>query len=302
MESIKINKKLAYLFLMITVCAWGSLYVVGKFVLGYVPPFTVLFIRYLIASIFLIVFLKRSKPKKIERKDYKYIFFIGAVGYFLGIGSQMVGMKLANASLASLINSTNPSFIILFAVPILKEKITLNKIVSVTAAVIGVCIIIGNVGRGGQILGILASILSVTAWSLMSVMVRRVAQKYDPLAITTYGILIALFCTLPVSAFELAATKNVVIFKPSVILALLYMGIVCTALAHMLWNRSLSMIEAGNCALFYPLQPMVSVLLGFLFLGESISLTFVIGAVLILGGVLFSVANGRAPIKSEHRT
>ncbi|NLK36177.1 MAG: DMT family transporter, partial [Gracilibacteraceae bacterium] len=68
-----------------------------------------------------------------------------------------------------------------------------------------------------------------------------------------------------------------------------YMGLVCTGLAHVLWNKSLSMLEAGTCSLFYPIQPMVAVLLGWLFLGESINLSFVFGAVLIIGGVVFSL-------------
>jgi len=67
------------------------------------------------------------------------------------------------------------------------------------------------------------------------------------------------------------------------------MGIVCTALGHVLWNKSLSMIEAGKCSLFYPLQPMVAALIGWTFLKEEINSTFIIGAVLIIFGVLFSV-------------
>lgn len=48
-------------------------------------------------------------------------------------------------------------------------------------------------------------------------------------------------------------------------------------------------MEAGICSLFYPVQPMVSVLLGALFLGEKMNASFFVGAVLIIGGVLVSV-------------
>jgi drug/metabolite transporter (DMT)-like permease len=67
------------------------------------------------------------------------------------------------------------------------------------------------------------------------------------------------------------------------------MGVFCTALAYYLWNRSLSMIEAGKCGLFYPMQPMVSAFLGWMFLGEEITQRFVIGAALIISGVMFSI-------------
>lgn len=224
------NKKMAYLYLIITFCAWGSLYVVGKFALGKVPVVTVLFLRYLIAGVALFLVNGKSKIKKIERQDFKYIFLVGFVGYFLSVGAQLIGIKLSNASIASLVNAMNPVTIMFFAAIILKEKLT----------------------------------------------------------ITIFGMFIAAACTFPVSICELIVTPNVQ-FNGSVIISLLYMGIVCTALAYVFWNKSLSMIEAGTCSLFYPVQPMVSAMLGMLFLGEKINANFIFGAILIIGGVLFSI-------------
>lgn len=286
------NKRLAYLYLIITTSAWGSLYVVSKFVLASIPPVTVLFFRYLIATVLLLGILKINKRDVIEKKDYKYIFFIGFMGYFISISAQMIGTKLANASTASLINSMNPVFIIAFAVPILKEKITLNKVVAVIASVAGAYIIIGGAGKSGALLGIAFSIISVIAWSLMSVMVRRITQKYDAITVTTYAIIIAMIFSAPASAIELMNTSHGKIFTVPNLICLLYMGIICTGISHLLWNKSLSMIEAGKCSLFYPVQPMVSVFLGFVFLGESINTRFIIGALLIISGIIFSIFAG----------
>ncbi|HBF37143.1 MAG TPA: EamA family transporter [Firmicutes bacterium] len=288
------KKKTAYLYLIITTCAWGSLYVVGKFVLGKVPPFTVLFFRYLVAGIALFPVLKARKRVKIERADYKYIFLMGFLGYFLSIGAQLMGTKLSNASLASLINSMNPVFIILFAVFILKEKLTFQKVIAVIATIVGTYIILGGGSETHQWLGIVISFISVITWSLMSVLVRKITQKYDSLMITAYGMLIAMVLTLPVAGCEMFLTPHVQLFNRDVILSLLYMGLVCTALSHFLWNTSLSMIEAGTCSLFYPLQPMVSVLLGGVFLSERLNSKFVIGAVLIVGGVLVGLIGKRS--------
>lgn len=138
------KQNLAYLYLTITVSAWGSLYVASKFVLQQVPTFTLLFLRYLLAGIVLLLVLLQRKPQKIAREDYKYIFFIGFAGYFLSVGAQLLGTKMADASLASLINAMNPVSIILFASLILKEKFTVNKLVAVIAAIVGTYIIIGG--------------------------------------------------------------------------------------------------------------------------------------------------------------
>ncbi len=292
------NKKMAYLYLVITTSAWGSLYVVGKFVLDKVPPFTVLFFRYFLAGFALFPILKftrahAKKPVKIERADYKYILLMGFLGYFLSVGSQLLGTKLSNASLASLINSMNPVFIIIFAVFILKEKLTFRKVAAVTAAIGGTYIILGGGSKSLHWAGIVISFISVITWSLMSVLVRKITQKYDSLTVTAYGMLIAMFFTLPAAGYELYRTPDVNLLQGPIILSLLYMGFVCTALPHFLWNTSLSMIEAGTCSLFYPLQPIVSVLLGGVFLGERLNVYFISGAVLIVFGVLIGLVGAR---------
>lgn len=286
------QKLLGYLYVIITMSAWGSTYVVSKFILGSVPPFTLLLLRYIVAAVVLYIIMMKKGLSKIERQDYKYIFIIGFVGYFIGVGAQFVGTQLSNASMASLINSTNPIFIILFAVPILKEKITINKIISILAAMIGVYIIIGGVQGGSMLIGILACILAVSMWSLMSVVSKRATEKYNALTVTTYSIIVAICFTLPISIYELFTMPNIKLLEPAVILSALYLGVICTALAFVLWSKSLSMMEAGICSLFYPVQPMVSVLLGWIFLKEKMNMSFFVGATLIIAGVMFSILGG----------
>lgn len=284
------SKLLGSICALIATSAWGSLYVVSKVVLDTVPPFTLLLFRYLVAAAALLILLKTRKPERIERKDYKFLFFIGFVGYFLSVGAQFVGTKMSGASLASLINSMNPVFIIIFAVLFLKEKLTAGKSISLIASLAGTYIIVGRAGNNGVMLeGIIVSVFAVVAWSAMSVVVKQIADKYDAITITTYAILVALFCTLPVSIWELTTTPNLVLLQPKVIWSVLYMGLISTAVAHVCWNKSLALMEAGICSLFYPVQPMVSVLLGALFLGEKMNASFFVGAVLIIGGVLVSV-------------
>jgi len=282
------KNKMAYIYLLITFFAWGSLYVISKFVLDKIPVVTVSFIRYVIAGTVLYFILKQRKLKAIQQQDYKYVFLIGFLGYFVSMATQLLGTKLTNASLASLVNSINPVMIMLFAVIILKERLTLKKIVCGVLAITGVYIIVGGIDGHGQMWGVGISIFSVILWSWVSVVVRKITQKYDPLQITTYAIIIAAICTMPFSIWELNVSSKVQ-FDGSVVLSMLYIGLVCTALSHVLWNKSLSMIEAGTCSLFYPLQPMVAVLLGGIFLGENITVNFVFGAILIVGGVIFSI-------------
>lgn len=279
----------AYLYLLFTFAAWGSLYVVSKVALAYVSVFTVLFSRYLIAGIAL-AFVLPTRPKtKFARADYKYVLAIGLIGYFLSIAAQLLGTKLAGASLASLVNSMNPVFIILFAAFLLKERITREQVIAVLITLVGTYIVLGGGEGGGQTIGILASLASVVSWAAMSVLVRKVTAKYDPVVVTTYAIWTAMAASFPFCAYEWLTAPGGALLNGWLVAALLYIGLLCTALPHVLWNKSLSMIEAGRCALFYPLQPLTSAFLGWLCLDETISWSFAVGAALIIGGVLFSM-------------
>lgn len=76
-----------YLFLAFTL--WGSLYVVSKYVLGKLPTFTISFIRFLLAFLFLSLISFGSK-EKLERRHLPYVLCIGFVGYFLSVSAQLL--------------------------------------------------------------------------------------------------------------------------------------------------------------------------------------------------------------------
>ena len=118
-------------------------------------------------------------------------------------------------------------------------------------------------------------------------MVRKVAGKYDPIQIAFVGMAIALCFNIPASIWELCTTPCR--FTLPAVLSLIYLAVICTALAHTLWNKSLQLLSAGTCSMLYPLQPLTSAVLGVLLLHEQITTGFVIGAVVISAGILIAV-------------
>lgn len=296
------NPWMGYLCAAFATAAWGSIYVVSKFVMEHVPVFTLLFLRYGIAAAFLAIVLRGRKWAPIERSDYKHVFLIGFVGYFMSVAAQFVGTQLSGASLASVINSMAPVFIVMFAVPILKERLTFSKITALAASLLGANFLMGTGGDQGAIgAGVAVSFFAVLSWSWMSVAVKRISGKYDAISLTVYAMVVAAVCTLPASLYELLTVPNVELFDPVVALSVIYMAIVATAVAHVCWNKSLSMLEASTCSLFYPVQPLVSVLLGALLLGERMQGRFWVGMGLIAGGVLVSVLAGQPGLARQVR-
>ena len=119
------------------------------------------------------------------------------------------------------------------------------------------CIVGGDAG-GGHILGIALSLGSVLTWSALSVFMRSFSQKYDALTVTTYGIYVAAIGTLPLMLREVITHPEMDFLHAKYILVLLYVAIFCIAIPHSLWNYCLSRAEASTCSLFYPIQPLTS--------------------------------------------
>ena len=284
------NDKTTCLLLALTTIFWGSLYTASKVLLDVIQPFTLLCLRYIIAAIAMTILQRlrkpdsNGKPRRIKGGDWKYVIMFGLGGYVLSIGLQQYGTKLAGASLASLINCMNPIAICFFAVLLLHERMTMKKVVCIVSAVAGAVCIVGGDAGGGHILGIALSLGSVLTWSALSVFMRSFSQKYDALTVTTYGIYVAAIGTLPLMLREIITHPEMDFLHAKYILVLFYVAIFCTTIPHSLWNYCLSRAEASTCSLFYPIQPLTSMVLGVLLLNEHMTVGFIAGAVLIEKG------------------
>lgn len=298
------NNRKIYILLALTTMLWGSIYPANKALTEVAPTFTLLCLRYLIAAVFMTTYLQRRKqyipsPKRtIEKGDRRYIILFGIGAFALCNGLQLAGTKMAGASLASLINSMSPIAICILAVIFLHEKLTARKVVCVICAVTGAALVVSNSGGESHRIGIVFSLAAMITWGIVSVFMRSFSQKYDALTITTYGIYASAIATFPLMIWEISAKAPKALWQPEYILLLLYVSIICTAATHMMWNYCLSKIEASQCSLFMPIQPLTSMLLGVVLLGETISLNLVVGAVLTVIGILYSTMGER--IRSEH--
>lgn len=285
------KKNIGYLYLFITFFIWGSIYVVSKFALDVMAPFMVLLLRYLVSVLCLAVLLRiRGTRKPVKRGHWRYILIVGALGYFVSIGCQVMGTNLLDASLASLINAMNPVSISILAVIFLGEKVHGKDVVSIIVSLVGVYIILGTGGGNISIYGVIASVCSVLLWSTASVVIRKISSEYDPVQVALYGMAIALLLNIPAAGIEAVSVSST--FTAKAVLSCVYLGVVGTAVAHTLWNVSLKLLDASVCSMFYPLQPLTSAVLGIFLLGEVITWNFVFGGLLICGGVLITVLAG----------
>jgi len=287
---MKSKEVLGSIYLSIAAVIWGAMFVVVKIIVDEVHPIQLVWLEYLISLVFLIGYsvLKREKWH-INWRDLRLIFWIGVIGNTISLVAQEMGTGISNAQTASVITSTIPAFMIIFGWLILKESLDKVKILSVIIAILGVIMIVGLHMSGSNVgLGIGLLLLTAMTWALMSVLIKKV-KTYSSLQITIMSTVVAVVCLTPFILSDTASLTSINFFDPKVFLSLLYIGAVSTAVAYVMWNKGLKVISASSSGLFYLIQPIVGSFLGWLILGEQISIGFVIGSIMILGSVWISV-------------
>jgi drug/metabolite transporter (DMT)-like permease len=286
------KRLLGYVALGAAASIWGGMYVVSKYALDFIPPFTLLWLRYLTGFCVLYPMAMRQRSSRLTWPDHRVFLLIGSIGYVVSVGLQFVGTKLSSAHNGAIITSASPAFILLFAWLMLGERLTVRKLLSVLLATVGVIIVVGwdssASGGGNVFMGNVALIGAAVTWALLSVLARKFSANLSPLVITTGAVFWAAIMTTPIMVVEWQFVPVTGLSNPLLWGAVLYLGVVATAGAFYFWNKGLSLVEAGTASVFFFLQPVVGALLGWLLLGEHLSTSFFVGGGVILMAVLIA--------------
>ena len=269
---------------------WGGMYVVSKVVLEIIPPFTLVTLRLVLGAATLAVILMMGGFPKLSKSQIYQVLGVGFIGYGISLSLQFLGTRLSTAANGSLVTSATPAFVLLFAWWLLGERITPRRFLALFVATLGVLAVIDP--RSAQLdpdlfLGNLFLIGAAVTWALYSVLVRKVTQSTEVMLFSLIAFLGGLPVSVPAAAWELTATR-IGELTPGVVGGVLFLGIISTALAMVLWNTAFAYVSAGLASLTFFAQPVVGTLLGWLFLGEQVTPLFLLGGSLIGLGLVIS--------------
>jgi drug/metabolite transporter (DMT)-like permease len=275
---------------------WGGMYAVSKVVLDVVPAFLLLSIRLLLGAAVLAAVLTRTGGLSLKFAQARGIVAIGLLGMGVSVGLQFVGTSLSTAANASLVTSASPAFLLLFGALILRERITARRLAALFLASLGVLAVIDpRLARfdPSMFRGNVALLGAAMTWGLYSVLVKRVSAVASTTEITLLASLGGLAFSLPLAGAEVSSRPTIA-FTPGLIGGILYLGVVSTAGAMYLWNKSLALLETGVVSLLFFAQPVVGAGLGAIVLGERLTAGFWLGALLIGAGLILSIAPAKA--------
>lgn len=285
------HKNLAILAVVFSTIIWGANATIMKLTLEYVPPFSLGFIRFFIASLLFLPFIFR----KLDFKQINPIILAtGLIGITGTISFYFLGLRLTTALNAGVITAFSPFLILVAAHTLLKEKLRRNILLGGALGILGIGIIIGkdfshnlNLSPLGDLL-ILISIFGSVFYSISS---KKISLE-SPFVKTFFILLIGGLGFLPGAIWEWQANPSWFAQVPqSATLGILYATIFSSFLAHSLWQWGLTKMDASKIGVFNYLEPVVTTITAVIILSEKITIPFIIGAFLIITGLVIAEAH-----------
>lgn len=279
-----------YIKLLLTAIFWGGTFVAGRSLAQNVGPFSAAFFRFAVASILLVFITWKVEGKLVLLKKGQIlpVFLLGLTGVFCYNVFFFKGLKLIEAGRAAIIIANNPIFIALFSAVFFKEKLNALKISGIIISVFGAIIAIsrgdvleflqGNLGLGEFYI-----FLCVISWVVFSLLGKAVMSGLSPLVSVTYSSLtgtILLF--MPASREGLANCIYYSIYDWGNIF---YLGFFGTVLGFVWFYEGINQIGPTKAGLFINFVPISAILLAFLILSEPLTISLLIGTLLVTTGV-----------------
>jgi drug/metabolite transporter (DMT)-like permease len=289
----EVARTVDYARLVAVPAIWGGTFVAGKHVVATFSPIMGSFARYVVACVALAVaafVIERGLPR-ITRQQAAVTFVLGALGIFAYNLFFMGALQRLPASRAALIIALNPIVTIAISALVLKERLRARRWLGVVIALLGVWIVISHgdlvhLASAGVGLGELLMFGAVTSWALYTIIGRRVlAGGLTPIASTNYA---ALWGTamLGVVAAPQVGELRAAQFDWSMVGALLYLGVLGTALAFVWYYVSIKRCGAAIASIFNNLVPVFGVAISVLVLGEPLLPSMLIGGAIAICGVM----------------
>jgi drug/metabolite transporter (DMT)-like permease len=267
---------------------WGSSFLFVELAIDHVAPFTIVFFRVGLAAVALIVYCRFKKLRiPFESQHIFQYLVMGFVAHALPFTLITWGQTHITAGLASIYNATTPLFTVLIAHYCLAdERANSTKFIGVLTGLFGVAVLIGG-GMNGltldNILGQLAGLCAAISYALSIVYGRRFSGM-APAGIAAATLTSATLLITPLAFFY--GSSATPLPPASSIAAIITLALLCTAIAYIIYFWILERTGATNLSLVTFLIPASAIMLGIVFLGETLMLNHVMGLVLIFCGLL----------------
>lgn len=323
-----LKKTWPYMAIILAHSIWGINFAVAKLTLQEIPPMTLAFLRFALASLLLLPFLiianeapwtnlrkilpflpKNNKTDHsftdqgegktqnlVDLKDLPKIIAVAVLSVTLTISFFLMGIEKTTIASASILSLIIPVASVIVGWTILREKVYVVNIFGVLAGLVGAITVLGipliSIGAGlssETMVGNVLIILSALTWVTGALFSKQLLQKYSTLTITSMIFFIgAVTFAVPAINEYIQNPSWIQNVTPFGIFGIFFMTLASSISAFFLFEWGMDQIGIIKADLFQYLEPLIAISLGIILLGEQLRFSYVIGSILIALGVYWS--------------
>ncbi|MBR6088955.1 MAG: EamA family transporter [Anaerolineaceae bacterium] len=228
------------------------------------------------------IFVRKQSFRIADRKDLYLLLCTGAI-LALHWWAFLESIQLSSVAVGTITFSSFPLFVTFLEPLLFRQKLKIRNVFTAVIILIGVLITVPEFSLENQMfIGILTGMISALAYAGLTLMNKRFSEKYSGTVTAFYEQTAAAVVLLPF----IFGIKN----RPSGsdLALLLFLGVITTALAHTLFISSLKSIPAQLAGIFSSLETVYGILFALILLGEVPTIREIIGAVVIIGAVIYA--------------
>jgi drug/metabolite transporter (DMT)-like permease len=279
-------------WLVILSCLWAPSFLFIKIALHDFPPLTLCAVRVLLGACGIVVFFKAARQRLPRKANWWWkVSILALFGNAIPFTIYAIGEKFTDSGVAAIINGSMPLFTLIIAHYFAgDEPMTRERTVGVLIGFVGILVLfypeaLKGISGNLNLLGMAVMLIAPICYAITTVFARRHLRGHHPLVVPTGQLIVA---TIYMSVLSLSIDHPWQLRpSPKTIGALLFLGIMGTSIASVIYFHLINRASATFCSLVTYVMPPAGVALGMYFLGERPGWNAFIGCAFILAGVVF---------------
>ena len=276
---------------------WSGSFSATAIAVHFMSPAFLTMVRLGTGALVLSPFLRLTGGKRWDWRTIFQALVLGAVGFAAPVYLETKGLALSTPALAAISIAMEPLFTVLVATALLREHLGVARRWATVLAFFGAWAIAGfpRPGRSGYLAGDLFMVGAVFCYALYNAYSKRLTNVLPPSAATAATLWGGFFASIPLWWMSGAVVPHQMTGLDWV--AVLYLALLATSGAYVLWMFALKSINVSFAALFLYMQPVLGVVLSVWIVGTRPGLDFYAGAACILAAIV--MGRDKATIVSD---
>ncbi|MBM4762060.1 DMT family transporter [Bacillus sp. B15-48] len=283
---------LADLSLLVVALIWGATFVVVQNAISFLEPLTFNGVRFGIATIILCFWLALFKRQQLNALSKGLIISGIILGFwlFIGYAFQTIGLLYTSSSKAAFITGLSVVMVPTFTILFLKKRLNSNVYIGVATATIGLYLLTMTDIAGLNIGDTLVFICAI-GFAVQILLTGKYTTKYPTLLLTIIQIAtVSILSGFAAFMFEdwQRVKDTSILLSSEVVSALLITAVFATAAAYLIQTKFQKYTTATRVALIFAMEPVFAAITGYLWAGDRLSNSAMLGCILIFVGMVLS--------------